>query len=64
MWEVVVLVIRVEHDSQERHDLIWSPQPCSHKFCGSAMSGNWNWRDVDQLNHLIATAERNCCDLK
>jgi hypothetical protein len=32
MWEVVVLVIRVEHDSQERHDLIWSPQPCSHKF--------------------------------
>jgi hypothetical protein len=21
MWEVVVLVIRVEHDSQERHDL-------------------------------------------
>jgi hypothetical protein len=28
MWEVVVLVIRVEHDSQEGHDLIWSP----HKF--------------------------------
>jgi len=22
----------------------------------SAVSGNWNWRDVDQLNHLIATA--------